>query len=260
MLELSVASIKDFQICARLYDYRHAQELTEKIYSRDLYTKRFESTIKNIIFYFWYKKQGGNTPSYVSLLNRWEKLWFPKDMSSYDIITEQHESAYGNIASLTSKAASLLLNFYDEYKDTSIIPIGIDEDYICTFNKETKVQDKIDLIYRLNDKNYVVKFLFNYRNKNNYTYQIDFSFMYESFRNRHPDKIDSAVFGYVDLLATNIKFEEYKPSMEDIDSLEYWCESILSEKVFPSRRGLIPYCKTCPFDDPCSKWNGWNNG
>jgi len=260
MLDLNIDSIKDFQTCERLYDFRHVDNLPEKIYSREIYTKKFENTVKNIIFYFWYKKQAGMTPSYSSLLNRWEKLWFPKDMDSYSIITEQHESAYGNISSLTTKAASLLLNFYDSYSEASIIPIGIDEFYACTFDKKIKVQDKIDLIYRLDGKNYVVKLFFNFRNKNSYLYQIDFAFMYESFRNKHPHKIDDTRFGYIDLLSSNIQFEEYKPSIEDIDSLEYWCNSIYEKEIFVPKRGMIPYCKTCPFDQPCKKWNGWNNG
>jgi hypothetical protein len=70
MLKLTVAAIKDFQTCERLYDYRYKQELSEKIYSRDIYTNKFEITIKNILYYFWFKKQAGITPSYASLLNR----------------------------------------------------------------------------------------------------------------------------------------------------------------------------------------------
>ena len=38
MLNLSVNAIKDFQICERLYDYRHREKTPETIYSRDLYT------------------------------------------------------------------------------------------------------------------------------------------------------------------------------------------------------------------------------
>lgn len=260
MLDLTIDSIKDFQTCERLYDYRHLEKLPEKIYSRDIYTLRFQNTIKSIIFYFWYKKQAAMTPSYASLLNRWEKLWFPKDMNSYDVITEQHESAYGNIASLTSKAAGVLLNFYELYSDINMIPVGIDENYICTFDKKIKIEDKIDLIYRLDNTNYVVKFLFNFRNKNSYLYQIDFAFMYKAFKNKHPDKINSTKFGYVDLLSSDLSFKEYKTSSEDIESLQYWSESISEKEIFVPRRGLIPYCKTCPFDKPCSKWNGWNNG
>jgi hypothetical protein len=260
MLGLSVDAIKDFQKCERLYDFRHNESMPEKIYSREIYTKKFENTIKNIIFYFWYKKQAGMTPSYSSLLNRWEKLWFPKGVDSYSLITEQHESAYGNMSSLTTKAATLLLNFYDLYSDAPVIPIGIDEFYTCTFDKKVKLEDKIDLIYRLENTNYVVKLLFNFRNKNSYQYQVDFAFMYRSFNNKHPYKIENTKFGYIDLLSSPPGFEEYKPSSEDVDSLEYWCNAIYDKDIFVPKRGMIPYCKTCPFDKPCSNWNGWNNG
>jgi len=257
MLVLSTDSIKDFQICERLYGYRHVEEYPEKIYSREIYTLRFESTIKNILYYFWYKKQAGTTPSYSSIINRWEKLWFPKNTDAYDIINDQHESLYGNVASLTTKAAGILLRFYEEYSDTNIIPIAISEDYIAKINRDIRIEDKFDLIYMLDNDIYVVKFLFSYKNSNTYMYQVDFSSMYAGFKTRHPDRVDAAKFGYVDLMSDNIKFSEYNISYEDKESLDYWCDSIYSKEVLVPRRGLTPYCKKCPFDEPCSKWNGW---
>lgn len=257
MLSLTTDSIKDFQTCERLYDYRYVEQLPEKLYSRDIYTSRFESTIKNILYYFWYKKQAGISPSFSSLLNRWEKLWFPKNMDSYDIITEQHESAYGNVASLTTKASSVLLNFHEKYSDYNLIPIAISEDYTAVVNKNIRVEDTFDLIYHKDGFNYAVKFLFNYRTANRFMYQVDFATMYVGFKNRHPFKIDSTKFGYIDLLSDNLKFTEYEISQEDVDSVEYWGDAIFEKEVFVPRRGLTPYCKKCPFDEPCSKWNGW---
>lgn len=254
MLDLTIQGIKDFQICERLFDYRYNEKIPEKLYSRDMYSAKFENTIKNILYFFWYKKQGGVTPSYSSLLNRWEKLWFPKNTSHYDIVTEQHESAYGNIASLTSKAAAILLEFYENYSDLDIIPLAISEDYVAVVNKNIKINDNFDLIYRKNNKNYVTKFMFNYKSAYSYMYQIDFTVMYLGFRLRHPSRINDTKFGYIDLLSNNIKFVEYEISSEDIDSLEYWCDTILSKDILVPRRGLTSHCKKCQFDDICSKW------
>jgi hypothetical protein len=108
---LTIESIKDYETCALLYNYRHQEKLAETIPSRELFSLKFENTIKSVINFFFYKKQAGVTPSYSSLLNRWEKLWFPKDTTAYDLIHEQHESFYGNTSSLTSKAAAALLDF-----------------------------------------------------------------------------------------------------------------------------------------------------
>lgn len=257
MLELSIQGIKDFQTCERLYDYRFQEKVSEKIYSRELFSLRFENTIKNILYFFWYKKQAGITPSYSSLLNRWEKLWFPKNIDSYDIMTEQHESAYGNLASLTTKAASILLNFHETYSDQEMIPLAISEDYVAVLGKNIKINDSFDLIYRKDNKNYVTKFMFNYKTNYSYMYQIDFSVMYTGFKLRHPDRLNETHFGFIDLLSNNLNFVEYEIGSEDIDSLEYWCENILTKEVFVPRRGLTSYCKKCPFDDICSKWTGW---
>lgn len=257
MLNLTVNSIKDFQLCERLYDYRYNDKLVEKIYSRDLYTNKFESTIKSILYFFWYKKQGGITPSYSSLLNRWEKLWFPKNTDYYDLVTEQHESAYGNLTSLTTKAAAILLNFHETYSDTDLIPLAISEDYVAVVNGNCKITDKFDLVYRKDNKNYIIKFLFNYKSNYSYMYQIDFSVMYSGFKLRHPSRLKNSRFGYVDLMANNLEFIEYELGQEDLDSLEYWCDTIYNKQVYVPKRGLISFCKKCPFDGPCSKWTGW---
>ena len=257
MINLNVNSIKDFQTCERLYDYRYVEKLPETIYSRDIYTTRFEATIKSIIHFFWFKKQGGITPSYASLLNRWEKIWFPKDTSHYDIATEKHESAYGNAASLTTQAAGLLLRFHETYSQTDLIPLSIYDDYIITINNNVRIEDKFDVIYRKDNENYVVKLMFNYKNNYRHIYQMDFAAMYLAFKNLHPGKIKNTKFGYIDLLSNNLSFNEYEINQQDIDSIEYWCDSIESKEVFVPRRGLTQYCKKCPFDAPCSKWNGW---
>ena len=257
MLNLSVNAIKDFQICERLYDYRHREKTPETIYSRDLYSIKFENTIKNIIHFFWFKKQAGITPSYASLLNRWEKIWFPKDTSHYDITTEKHESAYGNVSSLTTQAAAVLLKFHETYSEIDLIPISIYDDYVISIDNTIRIEDKFDVIYREGNENYVVKLMFNYKNSNHYMYQIDFAAMYLAFKNLHPGRMNQTKFGYIDLLSNNLSFNEYSINQQDIDSIEYWCDTINSKDVFVPRRGLTQYCKKCPFDAPCSKWNGW---
>jgi len=88
-------------------------------------------------------------------------------------------------------------------------------------------------------------------------YQVDFATMYIGFKNRHPSKAADTHFGYIDLLSDNLKFNEYDISQEDVDSVEYWGDVIFEKEVFVPRRGMTPYCKKCPFDEPCSKWNGW---
>lgn len=255
MLKLTVDSIKDFQICERLYSYRYKENLPEKIYSRDIYSQKFESTIKSIIYFFWYKKQGGITPSFSSIINRWEKLWFPKDANYYDIVTEQHETVYANMSNMASKASSLLLNFHEIYSVLDAIPLAISEDFVAIPNKNIKIEDKFDLIYRLNNTNYAVKYVFNYKTNYSYLYQIDFAVMYLGFKLRHPDKLNQTKFGYVDLLSNKVQFVEYELSNEDLESLEYWCDAIVEKNIFVPRRGLTSYCKKCPFDQPCSKWN-----
>lgn len=254
MIKLNAEQLKDFQLCERLYDYRHNEKLPETIGSRVLISQKFENTLKNIVHFFFYKKQAGIVPSYASLLNRWEKLWFPKETTAYDIIHEQHESLYGNNVSLTTKAASALLSLVDNFSDSSIIPIGIDDDFIVPVVGNVYMEDKFDLIYSHNRKTYVVRWAFNHKMKNDFMHVAEMAGLYKAFVHKYGSRISSAEFGYYDLISPNPSFIQYEIDQEDIDALVYWCSSLESEKVFPSRRGLTTYCKQCPFDKQCSKW------
>jgi hypothetical protein len=254
MLNLSVNGIKDFQICERLFDYRHLEKLPEKIYSRDIHTEKFENTIKNIIYFFMFKKQSGTVPSYSAILNRWEKMWFPKDTTSYDIITEQHETVYGNTASLTSKAAASLLLFYEKYSNLNIIPIAISEEYYISTKKQSNIKDSFDLIFYKDRTFFVTKILFNYKQSQKDSYKIDFACLKKGFENKHPDKVNRVKYGYIDVLSQNVGFTEYILTEDDIIIFDEWCDKIDSTEIFMSKRGLIPHCKKCPFNDPCSKW------
>lgn len=254
MIKVTADQIKDFQLCERLYDYRHIQKMPEPISGRNLNTIRFENTLKNVVHFFFYKKQAGIIPSYASLLNRWEKLWFPKGTTAYDIIHEQHESLYGNTASLTTKAASALLSLVENFSDSSIIPIGIDHEYIVPVVGSVYMEDKFDLIFHRDNKTYVVKWAFNHKMKNEFMHVAEMAGLYKAFFHQYGNRIHTTEFGYYDLISPKPQFIKYDVGAEDLDALMFWCSSLEKEEVFPSRRGLTTYCKSCPFDKPCSKW------
>ena len=257
MKELTIEAIKDYQTCALLYSYRHDQKLPEAIMSRDLITARFENTMKSVINYFFYKKQGGVVPSYASLLNRWEKLWFSKDATAYDIIHEQHESFYGNTASFTSRASAALLDFYNKHSESNAIPIAIDQQFYLPLDKSVKINSKFDLITFENNEYFVYKWVFNFRNSHTSLYQMDFSILYEAFKHKFPSKINQTRFGYYDLLSSSQKFSEYELNEDDTKALKYWCSVVQEDDKYVPRRGLTSYCKKCPFDKPCSNWKDW---
>jgi hypothetical protein len=192
MKQIETQQLKDFQTCERLYDFRHIQKLPETVGSRKLYGQKFENTIKSIVHYFFYKKQAGITPSYASLLNRWEKLWFPKDTTAYDVIHEQHESLYGNMSSLTSKAAGILLDLIENFGDKDIIPMAIDQEYIAPVTSGIGVKDYFDLIYKdKTGKIYVIKWVFNIKLKYEHTYMVDFSLMNIGFFNKFGKELEN---------------------------------------------------------------------
>jgi hypothetical protein len=258
MVKVNSAAIKDFQTCELLYDYRHAQKMPEAIVARNILSEKFENTLKSVINFYLYKKQSGLTPSYAALLNRWEKLWFPKDVSAQDIINDRHESAYGNMASLTTKAAGILLSFCNFFEDETIIPIGIAEEYNVPVGKSI-INDEFDLIFSKNNQIHVIKWVFNYKDSHHYLYNVDFICMYYAYMIKNNGKaLNNVKFGYYDIMAPKHSIQLLDIYKEDVDSIEYWVSTIEGKKVFAPRRGLTYYCKRCPFDTPCSKWSQWS--
>ncbi len=99
--------------------------------------------------------------------------------------------------------------------------------------------------------------MFNHKLKYEDSYIFDFAVMNVGFMNKFCDKKNITSFGYVDLMNQKSDFIEFSVENADIEALKYWCNSLYEEKTFPSRRGLTSYCKSCPFDKPCSKWVAW---
>ena len=257
LLTLSVDSIKDFQTCARLYDYRHAQGLRESIGKRELMAIRFENTLKKVVSFFFYKKQGGTIPSYAALLNRWERLWFPKEMTAYDLAVEQHESAYGNLSSYSNDAAAALLKFYEDFTNDPSIPILIDEEFVLPLKREVRLSGSLDLVLRKDGGYQVIKWSAKSRRPSMGSLVLDFAAQKAAFDYRNHERRISAEYGLYDLASAKPGFVPFEVGQEDINALMFWANEAFEEEVYPSRRGLTHYCKSCPFDKMCSTWKEW---
>lgn len=258
MLSLDAESIKDYQTCARLYDFRHNDKLYESINKREMAVDRFEETMKRVVTFFFYKKQGGNVPSYSALLNRWERLWFPKGTDAVDIATEQHSSLYKNNASYTTDASASLLGFYEKFAHDDGEPYLVDDNFVVPFTHDIKLQGSFDLVLRYRPQKTFVVFKWSARGKRPAisNLNVDFTILKHAF-NYKTSGIENyrKVYGLYDLTSTKPGFTMINSTPEDLNALTFWTKSILEDKVFPSRRGLIPHCKVCPFDAECSKWS-----
>lgn len=255
---LSAQSIKDYQICSLLYDYRHVQDQYEPVYGRELLAKRYEDTLKKVVSFFFYKKLSGNTPSYNSILNRWEKLWFPKEMTAYDIAVDQHESWHGNLVSYNTDAALALLKFYEDFLDDPWEPLLIEEKFLVPITREIRLSGVFDLILRKGDLHKVIKYSGKLRRPSVSTLLIDFALLRHAFesRNDKPKKVEYALY---DIGSSKPGFVKVRPTKKDLNALKYWANEVASTQVYAPRRGLTAYCKGCPFDKPCSNWNGYPN-
>lgn len=257
IITITPDALADFQTCARLYDYRYRDDLYEAIPSRELMGQRFENTLKRVLSFFFYKKQGGITPSYSALLNRWERLWFPKDTSSYDLAVEQHDLAYGNLASFSNEAALALLKFYEDFGvDDPADPVMIDESFVVPIlDHDVRLAGSFDLCLRnAKTKEYkVINWSAGRQRPSASRIAIDFSVLKFAFEYRNEQARD-VTYALYDLTNAKDSFIPIEILSDDIDTLLFWVQEIKDERVFPSRRGFTTYCKSCPFDSVCAKW------
>lgn len=253
VVKLNVESIKDFQTCALLYRYRHMDQMYEQIPSRDLMSLKYENTIKKLAAFFFYKKQGGIVPSISAILNRWEKLWFPKDASAYDIAVEKHESLWGNLSSMNTKAVNCIMQFYDDFAHDNQDPILINEDFLTTVSKSTRLSGVFDLVLRdpMTKQISVIKWIGSPKRPNMSSLSVDFAVLKYAFESKNPDKSKQTRYYAYDLGSEKNDLIEIDIQDADINNMIYWSKQIESSETFVPRRGLTSYCKKCPFDKPC---------
>lgn len=254
MLTLSVDAIHDYQVCELFYNYRYNEKLPETIRSRHLMTDRFEATMKRVASFFFYKKQAGTVPSYNALLNRWERLWFPKDMTAYDIAVEQNDVSHGNLVSYSNNAASILEQFHAFFSNDERVPVLIDEPYLIPLGRDLRLEGSFDLVLRDRYNKYsVVKYNTRHLRNDTVLHMAAQRLAFEH-RNQRGISVEYDLYG----LARSGKFHPVdQPTKDDIAALKYWATRIRDKESFVPRRGWTAYCRGCPFDLPCAEFSEW---
>lgn len=255
LLTLNVEAIRDFQVCELYYRYKYVDKQHIPIYSRELMVDKFENTLSKVASFFFYKKQADNVPSYNAILNRWEKLWFPKDMTAYDMAVEQHEASRGNMASYSNVATASLERFYDEFIDDPADPIMIDESFLVPLKRDMRLQGSIDLVLRDKDKYRVIKWVGKSRRSDSLMLDmaaLRFAFEY---RNESPKQVTYECYDLTS--AKSVFLDIDQPTKADVNALLYWAQEIAEKDIYVPRRGFTAYCRGCPFDKPCSQFENW---
>lgn len=253
MLTLSADSIRDYQVCSFYFNQKYMLKTSDGGYAREQLAEKFESTLRKVVSFFFYKRQGGIVPSYNALLNRWEKLWFPKNITAYDISIERHESAHGNLASYSNTAAAALLQFYEDFIDYPGDPVMIDEKFLVPLNKELRLEGTFDLMLRKKHNFQIIRWSTKTKRPASDSFNYDFAAQRIAYEYRNHNKWHPEYLLY-DLGSTHPGGVPMDPTKEDVNTLLYWANeayhAVNKEKYVP-RRGFTTYCRGCEFDKPC---------
>jgi len=253
MLTLNAESIRDYQVCSFYFNEKYVLEAKDPSYAREQLADKFENTLRRIVSFFFYKRQGGIIPSYNALLNRWEKLWFPKNFTAYDLSTERHESAHGNLASYSNAAAAALLKFYEDFIDYKADPVIIDEKFLMPIGKDLRLEEKFVLVHKWANGFQVIKWSTKTKRPPIDSLTYDFAALKTAFDYRNQSQKNPEYLLY-DLGSTNPGGIAMTPSGEDVKALLYWANEAKSAHESDShipRRGYTVYCRNCPFDRKC---------
>lgn len=259
MITATANDLKNFRTCELLYEYRSSSEKVEYIHPRFQRQLDFENTIKKIASFFFYKKQAYAEPSYQALLNRWQKLWFSAETTAMDLTTAQHEIMWDNESSYTNQAAMALLEFYEDFAnktDTQVILSN--ESFTVPFGKDVVLSGSFDLVLRtknpLGDKYTIYKWSGYQKRMTMESWMFDFAILNYAFAYRNdfkPLDVDFKLWNFGSIKPGPV---HYELSDDDKKALKFWTDRLVSTEVFVPKRGLIAYCKQCPFDEMCSKW------
>lgn len=266
MEKYPLQAVKDYKICARYFDFKYVDKEPEELYYRKLIKNRYKICLTKVVYFFFYKKMGGQIPSFNALINRWEKIWF-KDSDLFDIDAEIVDPRQEGLISLNTDATSVLLRFYEKWERDEGLPLSIASDVITPINNDLAITDTIDLSVRYRGRKgndyQNIKFYVGLQKPNTAHYLLDFANMKSTFEYRNEEKLnphDTVSYYLYDLgserRSDNMIQMHVQP--EDVEDLFYWANQISQDKVCPSRRGLTVLCKGCPFDEQCAKWDDWD--
>lgn len=251
MITVTVEGIKDYQVCSLYHKYKHIDEIRVPVSGRRIMYDRYNNTMRKIISFFFYRKQSGVIPSFNSIANRWQKLWFPEAYDAYDIKVEQHSTNSGNMASYSTKAITILKELYDVFSDDDIEPLLIYEPFTIPVENNIILEGTFDLVYRQNGVHHVV--LFNtMRSKSQSSLDMELSSLKVAYEQRVAPNV-SVVYETFDLTPDRASLRRVPDEVLRPSMVKYWSNQVYSGEHIP-RRGYTAYCKGCPYDDMCKKF------
>lgn len=257
MLDLNADMIKTYQTCSLLYKYRYVDGLFEPIVNDKLVRDRFENVLRRVLTFYFYQKQDGNQPSFKSMLNRFQKIWFGEGYTAEDIFSEVTNATHKkDKLSLAGETIKYFADFYEEFDASSAIPLMMREDFSVPIGKEIKLSGFFDVVLKeVNDYKVIKWRANNARPLNTADFFVDFAIFDHAFRHRMEGRDFNVKYYIYDFMSIHKGMNEVEVHPDDFFTLKYWCNEILRDTTYPPRRGLTTHCRGCHFNQPCSEYS-----
>lgn len=254
-MEVTPQQIRDYEACARYYDFKYNDKLKERKNTRAARSQEFEDTIHKVANYYMYKKQAFGDPTLNSLWNRWQRDWYG-DTTPVEIAKMQNSVQQNSKVAYSTRALEVMQVFYDDFKDVKGDQVfWLNEDYIAPIlDKKAVLTGKVDLVIRQKKENrfHIYKWINSTEPLDSYTYELaaaDYAFKYRY------DFKDIETRHYVwSFYGSKIGKTEVQLEHKDFDTMGYWADQMINDEIFMHRYGYSTYCKGCPYETSCLRW------
>ncbi len=255
-MDLTPAGIRDYEACARYYDFKYQDKVKLKKNTRQDRSQEFLDTIQKVANYYLYKKQAFGDPTLNSLWNRWQRDWYG-DMTAADIAKLQNSVQQRSKTGFSTRALQNLQLFFDDFKDIKGDQVfWLNEEYIVPIlNQKASLTGKVDLVIRQKkeDTYHIYKWIDSTQTQSDWLYDIvaaDYAFKYrynfKGIKTRH------FVWSF---LGSKTGQTEISLERKDFQAMGYWADKLINDDVFMDRYGYSTYCKGCVYESKCLAWS-----
>jgi hypothetical protein len=248
--------IRDYEACARYYDFKHNDKIKVRSNSRSLKSQTFLDTVYRVASFYVFKKQSYEDPSLTSLLNRWQKDWYGPETKAIDLAKAKNSVQQNSQTAYSTRAIETLKLFYEDFSDLKADELfWLNEEYVVPItDKKIPLGGKADLVTLRKRSKQIDIYQWGHT-----TISLDewkYNLIGTEMALRHHHDLSEYTFKHHiwSFLGNSIGKRTFTLEQKDFDLMMYWLEQMQDDEIYASRFGHVVLCKTCPYAGKCNNW------
>lgn len=256
-MQVTPEAIRDYEACPRYYDFNYDDKGVgiDKMNKRQKLSFEYMEAIKRVANYYLFKKQGFSDPTLKSLYNRWQKDWFQNE-TVVDIMKMPNSIQQNSKTAFSTRASEIIKLFFRDFETVTGDQIfWLNEEYIVPIlGKQATLKGKVDFVLRQKEKNTFHIFQWADSTKTSEHWRYNMTAAEYAFRYRYDFREMKTRHYLWNFYGTKPGRQEVSIETKDFKSMGYYADQMLNDDIMAPRYGYSTYCKSCPFERKCVKW------